>query len=34
VARIVLPEESEALRTAVRPLADLYKNDPRAGLVL
>jgi curved DNA-binding protein len=34
VARIVLPEESEALRTAVRPLADLYKTDPRAGLVL
>ncbi len=34
VARIVLPEESEALRDAVKPLADLYKSDPRAGLSL
>jgi curved DNA-binding protein len=34
VARIVLPEESEALRTAVKPLEALYKSDPRAGIVL
>jgi hypothetical protein len=30
----VLPEESDALRSAVEPLAALYKSDPRAGLVL
>ena len=34
VARIVLPEESEALREAVKPLQDLYKTDPRAGISL
>jgi len=34
VARIVLPEESEALRAAVMPLQDLYKTDPRAGISL
>jgi hypothetical protein len=30
----VLPEESEALREAVKPLLDLYKSDPRAGISL
>ena len=34
VAKIVLPEESEALRAAVMPLQDLYKSDPRAGISL
>jgi curved DNA-binding protein len=34
VAKIVLPEESEALREAVKPLLDLYKSDPRAGISL
>ncbi|MEI7705543.1 MAG: J domain-containing protein [Deltaproteobacteria bacterium] len=34
VAKIVLPEESEALRNAVEPLRDLYKSDPRAGISL
>jgi curved DNA-binding protein len=34
VARIVLPEESEALRDAVKPLQQLYKSDPRAGVSL
>ena len=34
VAKIVLPEESEALRKAVEPLRDLYKSDPRAGISL
>ena len=32
VAKIVLPEESDALREAVKPLQDLYKTDPRAGI--
>jgi curved DNA-binding protein len=34
VARIVLPEDSEPLREAVKPLQDLYKTDPRAGISL
>jgi curved DNA-binding protein len=34
VAKIVLPEESDALRRAVEPLASLYKQDPRAHLSL
>ena len=34
VAKIVLPEESDALRDAVKPLQDLYKSDPRAGISL
>ncbi len=34
VARIVLPEESDALREAVKPLQDLYKSDPRSGISL
>ena len=34
VARIVLPEESDALREAVKPLQELYKSDPRAGISL
>jgi curved DNA-binding protein len=34
VAKIVLPEDSEALRAAVTPLQDLYKSDPRAGISL
>jgi len=34
VAKIVLPEESEALQAAVKPLQDLYKSDPRAGISL
>jgi len=34
VAKIVLPEDSEALRAAVAPLQDLYKSDPRAGISL
>ncbi|HZZ84658.1 MAG TPA: DnaJ C-terminal domain-containing protein [Anaeromyxobacteraceae bacterium] len=34
VVRIVLPEASERLAAAVRPLEPLYKGDPRAGLSL
>jgi curved DNA-binding protein len=34
VAKIVLPDESEALREAVKPLESLYKSDPRAGISL
>lgn len=34
VAKIVLPEESAALQEAVKPLQDLYKSDPRAGISL
>jgi curved DNA-binding protein len=34
VAKIVLPEESDALRDAVKPLQELYKSDPRAGISL
>jgi curved DNA-binding protein len=34
VAKIVLPEESDALREAVKPLQELYKSDPRAGISL
>jgi len=34
VAKIVLPEDSEALRAAVTPLQALYKSDPRAGISL
>jgi curved DNA-binding protein len=32
--RIVLPDASEALERAVRPLEKLYKGDPRAGISL
>ncbi len=34
VVRIVLPESDGRLAEAVRPLAGLYKGDPRAGLSL
>jgi len=34
VLKLVLPEAGEELRQAVRPLADLYKGDPRAGISL
>ncbi len=34
VVKIVLPEDSDALREAVKPLQDLYKSDPRAGISL
>ena len=34
VLKIVLPEESEGLAKAVKPLEELYKSDPRAGLTL
>jgi curved DNA-binding protein len=34
VAKIVLPEETDALREAVKPLQDLYKADPRSGISL
>jgi curved DNA-binding protein len=34
VARIVLPEDSEAFREAAKSLQDLYKTDPRAGISL
>jgi len=34
VVKLVLPEAGEALRDAVKPLAELYKGDPRAGISL
>jgi curved DNA-binding protein len=34
VVKLVLPEESEGLRKAVKPLEALYKVDPRAGMAL
>jgi curved DNA-binding protein len=34
VVRLVLPEQSEGLRQAVKPLEPLYKGDPRAGISL
>jgi curved DNA-binding protein len=34
VVQIRLPEESDALRRAVKPLEALYKGDPRAGISL
>lgn len=34
VVQVVLPPESPALEKAVKPLADLYKGDPRAGISL
>ena len=34
VVKIVLPEPSAELGEAVKPLRDLYKGDPRAGLTL
>jgi curved DNA-binding protein len=34
VVQLVLPEESEALRKAVKPLEALYKGDPRRGITL
>ena len=34
VARIVLPEDTEALEQAVKPLEALYKRDPRAHISL
>jgi curved DNA-binding protein len=34
VVQLVLPEESEALRKAVKPLEALYKSDPRRGISL
>ncbi len=34
VVKIVLPEETEPLRRAVKPLEPLYKGDPRAGISL
>jgi len=34
VVKIVLPEADERLEDAVKPLRDLYKGDPRAGLTL
>jgi curved DNA-binding protein len=34
VVKIVLPEASDQLGEAVKPLRDLYKGDPRAGLTL
>jgi len=34
VAKIVLPEGSEGLKDAVKPLEKLYKGDPRSGLSL
>jgi curved DNA-binding protein len=34
VVQIVLPEGSEALEKAVKPLEKLYKGDPRAGISL
>ena len=34
VVQLVLPEESDALRKAVKPLEALYKGDPRRGITL
>ncbi len=34
IVKIVLPEETEPLRRAVKPLEHLYKGDPRAGISL
>ena len=34
VIKIVLPEQGEPLRRAVKPLEELYKGDPRAGISL
>jgi curved DNA-binding protein len=34
VVKLVLPEASAALEEAVKPLAPLYKGDPRAGISL
>jgi len=34
VLRLVLPEPSEALQAAVKPLEELYKADPRKGISL
>jgi curved DNA-binding protein len=34
VLKIVLPEAGEPLKRAVKPLEDLYKGDPRAGISL
>jgi curved DNA-binding protein len=34
VIKIVLPEQGEPLRRAVKPLEQLYKGDPRAGISL
>jgi curved DNA-binding protein len=34
VVRLVLPEESEGLKKAVKALEPLYKADPRAGITL
>lgn len=34
VVKLVLPDDSPALRDAVQPLENLYKSDPRAGLSL
>jgi curved DNA-binding protein len=34
VLRLVLPEPSEGLRRAVKPLEELYKGDPRAAISL
>ncbi len=34
VSRIVLPDDGEGLESAVKPLAGLYKGDPRATLSL
>ncbi len=34
IVKIVLPEETEPLRRAVKPLEPLYKGDPRAGISL
>lgn len=34
VVKLVLPESSEGLRKAVKPLEGLYRGDPRAGISL
>jgi curved DNA-binding protein len=34
VIQVVLPQPTEAVERAVRPLADLYEGDPRAGISL
>ncbi|MBI5070282.1 MAG: J domain-containing protein [Deltaproteobacteria bacterium] len=34
VLKLVLPQAGKALEEAVKPLADLYKDDPRAGISL